>query len=214
MLVPLLAIGLAPDEVTSPPQTCDATQVEYALAANLQLSDTPMGEGNGVYAVGPGRAVVRFDNRDGQPTGGAKLLSYDMNEKFKIDSKTLFWKTHVTVDNRSRATPDRCGVAASGTMSGGTLTWSTPVNGYHTDGTISCDGSLCGKAGAPPSGSTPLHIGPGPVQFEPFVFAADQKTFTMASAYVGKTEMPKQTAHLTLSGREVSRRCVAVKPCE
>jgi hypothetical protein len=45
------------------------------------------------------------------------------------------------------------------------------------------------------------------VRFHAFDFAPDRKTFTMGSTFVTKTESPKQTAHIQLSGREVRRTC-------
>lgn len=208
-----LALALASAPASAQPLPCDGWEVEYALSANLRLSDTPLGQGDGVYSIGPGRVVLHFDDRDGQPAGHARMLSYDMREHFVITSKALLWTTTVTTDTKTRDTPDACGVAAEGALSGGTLTWSGPVRGYRTDGALTCDGSLCGKFGAPPPGQSPLHIGPGPVQFGAFVFGRDIKTFSMAETTVAKTEMPKQTAHLVLTGREMRRSCVQAKAC-
>lgn len=192
-----------------PPVSCAAWDVDYALAANLQLKDTPMGEGNGVYGIGPGKAVLRFSSKGGS-AASVRMLSYTMREAFTIKSKTLFWTTTVITDTHTAATPDACSTAAEGTLANGTLRWTTPVRGYRTDGTLTCDGSLCGKFGAPPPGQTALHIGPSDVKFSPFVFAADMKTFSMSSTEVSKTAMPKQTGSVTLSGREMKRTCVAV----
>ena len=110
-------------------------------------------------------------------------------------------------------TPNACAIAAQGTLVGGTIRWSRPLLGYRTDGVVTCRGSLCGKAGAPPPGETVLHLGPGPVWFRPFDFAADMRTFTMTSTQVSKTESPKLTASIALAGREIRRRCVQVQPC-
>jgi hypothetical protein len=141
------------------------------------------------------------------------MVAYDMRERFVITSKTLLWTTQVTTDTKTRGTPDTCGVAAEGQLTGNVLGWSGPVRGYRTDGTLTCDGSLCGKFGAPPPGQSDLHIGPGPVQFRPFVFAKDMKTFTMQETLVATTDMPKQKAHLVLAGREARRSCAPAKAC-
>ena len=194
-------------------QACNAWEIEYLLAANLKLSDTPMGEGDGTYPIGPGAVILRFENRSGKPGGDVKMLSYRMKEHFTVKSKTLFWTTTVVTDTNTAATPNSCAFAAEGTLDASRLSWRTPVNGYHTDGTLTCDGSLCGKFGAPPRGQSPLHIGPGPVQFSPFIFSADMKTFTMVSTRVSKTDMPKQTGDLALAGREVRRACVTAPVC-
>ena len=206
-------LAAKPRDASADPPACNAWEVEYVLAANLRLYDTPMGQGDGTYVIGPGRVVLRFENRGGAPGGEAKMLSYRMKESFSIQSKTLFWTTTVVTDTNTAATPNSCSFAAEGMLDKAALTWRTPVSGYHTDGTLTCDGSLCGKFGAPPPGQSQLHIGPGPVQFSPFVFDAGMKTFTMASTRVSKTDMPKQTGDLALAGREVRRTCVVAPTC-
>jgi hypothetical protein len=208
----VLAVALAPAGALAESPPCAAWQVDYTLAERLRLSDTPMGKGDGVYTVGPGSAVLRFDDVDGQPGGGVEMTSYAMQEHFTIESRTLFWGARVATDTHTQGTPDACGVAA-GALHGTTLGWSSPVRGYRTDGTITCEGDLCGKFGAPPAGKSEIHIGPGPIQFSAFQFAHDMKTFTMAETFVAKTEMPKQTAHVTLAGREVRRACVPATTC-
>ncbi len=209
-----VAVALAPAaSADAPPAGCTGWKIEYALAANLQLGDTPFGQGDGVYAIGPGRTVLLFEDRDGQPGGAAAMTSYEMRESFTVKSRTLFATTTVVTDAQTRATPDACGVAASGKLKGTTLAWSSPLAGYRTDGTLTCEGSLCGKFGAPPRGTSELHMGPGPVAFGAFELSKDLKTFTMASTQVAKTEAPKQTAHVTLSGREMRRTCVQPPSC-
>ena len=103
--------------------------------------------------------------------------------------------------------------AAEGTLVNQTVRWAGPVRGYRTDGTLTCNGSLCGSFGAPPAGRSELHIGPGPVTFNSFELARDMKTFTMATALVSKTSMPKQTGFVALGGRETKRSCAPAKPC-
>ena len=205
--------GTADAEPPGPADACDAWDVEYALAARLQLADTPMGAGNGIYAIGPGSAVLRFANVDGAPGGAVRMRFYAMREYFKIDSSALFWKTHVLTDTKTSTGPDGCGDVAKGKLEGGSIRWLTSVSGYRTDGTLTCDGSLCGSFGAPPSGTSELHIPAHAVAFSPFRFAADMKTFSMVSTFVSKTDSPKQTAFLALSGREVRRTCVRAAPC-
>jgi hypothetical protein len=193
--------GAAPD--------CHAWQVEYSIAGNLQVSDTLMRAGDGTYPVGPGRMVLRFD-RAGGPVA---LLSYELPERFGIEVRKVFWTTRVNTDAVGRITPGACGRAASGTLQGSTLVWSSRVDGLRTDGTLECKGSMCGKFGAPAPGTSPLHVGPSSVAFQPFEFGRDGKTFTMASTLVSRSEVPKQTAHLSLSGREVRRSCAPMDPC-
>jgi hypothetical protein len=191
---------------------CAAYDVIYSIAGNLQLTDTPMGAGNGTYPVGPGSVVLRVDPQAGRTT----MVSFEMPERFGIDSKKLFWTTHVDMNATARATPAGTGACASvaeGAMRGQSLAWATRANGFHTDGTIGCRGSMCGKFGAPPPGTSDLHIGPSDVQLSPFEFSPDGRTFTMASTFVSKTASPKQTAHLALAGHEVSRTCAPVAQC-
>jgi hypothetical protein len=198
----------APSEASG----CAAWDVIYSAAGSLQLSDTPMGAGNGVYPVGPGKIVLRLDPRGGR----AALLSFEMPERFGIEAKRLFWTTHVDTNATARAIPDgpgACGRVAEGALQGRSLAWATKANGFHTDGTLACNGSLCGRFGAPPPGTSSLHIGPSDVQLAPFEFSADGKTFTMAYTFVSKTEDPRQTARLALSAREVSRSCAPVEAC-
>ncbi len=209
----LLGAALAPTADAQPTTTCAGWEIEYALSANLQLSDTPMGQGDGVYPIGPGRVVLRFEDREGKPAGAVAMASYDMREHFTVTSKALLWTTTVVTDTQTRATPDPCGIAARGALSRTTLSWSTPVTGYRTDGTLTCEGMLCGKFGAPPPGRSELHIGPGPVRFRAFELSKDLSTFTMQSTYVAKTDMPRQTAHVALAGREVRRSCVPPPSC-
>jgi hypothetical protein len=190
---------------------CEAWEVEYDLSGNMQLSDTPMGQGDGIYPVGPGKMVVRFDDTGGRPGGRASLASYELRQAFTVVSKALFWKTSVASDMTTRGAPQPCG-AVGGSLAGATLTWSRPV-AFRTDGTLYCDGSFCGKFGAPPPGSSDLHLPPQPVVLSPLQYSSDMKTFTMARTFVSKTDSPKQTAHLALSGREVRRACVAAPKC-
>jgi hypothetical protein len=213
--VAALAIALAPSDAPAHPgaEPCTAWDVTYSLSGNLQLSETPMGAGDGVYAVGPGKMVLRHDTR----TDRVALLSFELPEQFGIESRKAFWTTHVDTNATALAAPTAtagaCGHVAEGAIQGRRLVWSSKVIGFHTDGTLACRGSMCGQFGVPPPGSSPLHIGPGDVQLQPFEFGPDGKTFTMASTYVSKTDMPKQTAHLAISGREVRRVCAPVTSC-
>src|SRR5262245_8564139 len=174
---------------------CSLVEVEYALSPSLELSDTPKGQGNGVYPIGPGKTVVRFDEHDGVPSGPAKMMAYETTERFAIQSTTLFWKTRVTTDAKTVVAKDACGVVASGNLKGSTLEWTTDIHGARTDGTLTCEGSLCGKFGAPPPGTSQLHIPPHDVRFHPWVFGPGNKTFTMGKTWLAHSESPKQTSH-------------------
>jgi hypothetical protein len=203
---PLLSLLLSADVTRA--ADCTAWQHDYALSAKLTLSDTPLGAGDGVYAIGPGEMTLRFEDRSGKPGGRAQMLAYKMRDYFEVKTRALFFTTTVTTRTHTRATPVG-GVAAEGKLSGRRLDWTSKVRGYRTDGYLICEGALCGKFGAPPAGRSELHIGPNDVQFSGLSFSADLKRLTMPSTFVSKTKSPKQTAHVELSGREVRRRAVA-----
>jgi hypothetical protein len=214
----VVAVGVvaAPRGGSAQPSTasaCGAWEIEYVLAGRLELSDTPFGQGDGAHPIGPGTVVLHFEDAGGQPGGHVKMVSYDMRQSFKVASKTIFGSISVSNEAETKAGPDACG-APEGTLTGSSIEWSRPVPGLHTEGSTTCDGSFCGRAGAPPPGSSGLHIAPHPAQFKPFTFGPDMKTFTMASMFVSKTDVPKQTAHLVLSGRETRRECVAAPSCK
>jgi hypothetical protein len=197
----------------APAAPCSAWDVEYALSARLLLTDTPMGKGDGEYSIGPGTLVLRLGNVGDQPGGRVKLTSYEVRQAFDVVSKAVFFTTHVTTDATTRKSPDPCGAPAEGQLTGTTLVWSLPIAGFTTDGILTCQGFFCGKFGAPPDGRSTLHVGPSAVRFEPFRFSGDMKTFTMSSAFVSKTDAPRQTSHLSLAGREVRRACASVNRC-
>jgi hypothetical protein len=210
-----VAITLSSSGVSAPSegQGCAAWDITYAVSGNLQLSDTPQGAGDGTYRVGPGEIVLRRT----AGTDRVTMVSFDVPQRFSIDVKKVFWTAVVRTDATARAAPPagagECGHVAEGAMQEGRVAWTTTVSGFHTDGVVHCDGSLCGQFGAPPSGNSGLHIPPHDVQFRPFEFGPDGTTFTMASSFVSRTEEPRQTAHLALAGREVKRVCAPVAAC-
>ena len=189
---------------------CDGWDVEYTLSGNLTLTDTPLGAGNGTHRVGPGKVVLRFAGEGGR----VAMRSYEMPEHFVIQPKKLFWQSTLHTDAVTRAAPDSpCGSVAEGELDGRTLRWTTETSGYHTDGTLTCEGNMCGSFGAPPKGSSPLRIGPNKVALGPFQFDRDMQTFTMRSTFVSKTASPPQTAFIALSGRETRRACARPSSC-
>jgi hypothetical protein len=202
-------VGLGANELQATPP-CAAWVSDYALAARLRLADTPFGAGDGVYEIGPGHLRLRFTAAaDAAGRIKAELLAYEMQDHFTVDSSVLFIHATVVTRTDTRATPDPNGIAATGTLQGRQVVWSTPVSGYRTDGTVDCEGSGCGFSGVPPKGTSPLHIGPGPVQFGRLVFDSPAlDTLSMAETKVSHTEMPRQTAYVTFSGRRMTRQCV------
>jgi hypothetical protein len=203
-----LTLRVVPSARADEAPACKAWDVEYVVAANVQLSDTTMGAGDGVHKIGPGRIVVRLENADGAMAGRVRMLVYDMKDGFTVVAKTLFWGTTVVNNTRTTATPDNGGTIAAGTFADRSLRWETTINGMRTDGQVHCEGAFCGKFGAPPEGWSDVHTAPHPVTFNPFEFDAEKKTFTMAYAVVSKSDSPRQTSRITLAGREAKRTCV------
>jgi hypothetical protein len=207
--LPALAARADEPPAPAPSAACAAWDVEYALAANVQLSDTTFGAGDGVHKIGPGRLVLRVEGATADRLAGhVRMLFYDMKDGFTVVAKALFWGTTVKNDTHTTATPDARGTIAEGTLGDRSLTWTTPINGMRTDGALFCEGSLCGKFGAPPGGASEVHTTPHPVTFSPFLFDAEHRTFTMAYSVVSRSESPSQTSRITLAGREAKRTCV------
>jgi hypothetical protein len=192
---------------------CAAWQIEYLLHARVKISDTTLGAGDGLFPNGPGKVVLRFEDRGGQPGGKVKLLDYQMKDNFTVVSHALLFSASVTADSVTRTTPGSCGVAAQGSLDGRNLRWNSVWNGMRTDGSLICSGALCGKFGAPPAGRSPLHVAPHPVSFTPFEYAPDFKTFRAGYAIVSQQSSPSQTSRIALSGREVQRSCVPAPAC-
>ena len=177
-------------------------EVEYEVTSDLRITDTPLGEGNGTFAVGPGRVVLRFDGAN------VKMTKYAMREHVVVTAKNVGFTTTVTSDTNTWATPDACGSSAEGTLDGATIRWRTPVRGMVTQGTIACSGSFCGKFSAPPRGESAFRDGPLDIRFSSFTLSPDHKTFAMPMTFMSKTSSPKQSASMSLAGRESKRACV------
>ena len=205
----VVSAGASTGEAT--PSNCDATDVEYAVAANLRVTGTLMGAGDGEYRIGPGRIVLRFDhdpNLLSRSPSSVRMMAYDMSEKFQVVSKVVFFTTKVLTDIRSHATPDARSVVAEGVLTERTLRWTNVVGSFRSDGTLSCEGFFCGKFGAAPAGTSQFHMGPSKMSFSPFEFSADMKTFSMQSTLDSKTEDPQQESYVALAAREMRRACV------
>lgn len=204
----LAAFPLLPAQTRGPSAaTCPAWDVEYTLNATVRISDTTMGAGDGVHAIGPGKAVLRFFEDK-----TVKVLEYSMRDRFTVSTSVLFSTTNVAVDTTTKATPNKCGFAAEGVLSGTTLRWSGAWSGMRTDGNVTCNGGFCGKFGAPPNGTSETHVAPRDVIFSPFEYAKDMSTFTMAWSVVSRLTSPSQTSRISLGGREVKRTCVQEPP--
>lgn len=206
-----IAIAIAPRAAVADDPPCDAWEADYSLSGILAVRDTPMGAANSDHAVGPGTMTLRFDNATGPGDGPAKMLSFSIKEFFT----GVYFSTKITTDITSTANPapNTCSVA-EGTVARAKLTWGSKVRGFSIDGTLTCEGAMCGKFGGPPPGKSDYHSGAHDVQFSTLEYAADMKTFTMAASLVSSGDSPKQSTYLALGGREIKRTCVRAKPCK
>lgn len=206
----ILAAALAPRAAVADDPPCDAWEVDYNLTGILAVRDTPMGAANADHPVGPGTMTLRFENATGPGDGPAKLLSFSIKEFFT----GVYFSTKITTDITSTAIPTATCSAAEGTLARAKLTWGSKVRGFKIDGTLTCEGPMCGKFGGPPAGKSDYHNGPNDVQFQPLEFGTDMKTFTMAASLVSSGDSPKQSTYLAMAGREIKRTCVRAKPCK
>jgi hypothetical protein len=186
---------------------CLVSDVEYDVAASVVVRNTPFGAANGVYAMGSGKITLRIADQPGHEA--VKLMSYELVNRLTVDAKVAMLSTRVVTASRTSTARDACEGSAQGTLRDGTLTWDSKVTGYRSDGTMECSGSMCGKFGAPPEGTSPFHDAPAAIRFSPFTFSADGSTFTMPYTLVSSSDSPRQTTYLGLSGRRVKRFCAA-----
>jgi hypothetical protein len=195
------------------PPTCESFEAEYALAANLKLADTFMGAGDGVFPTGPGKIVLRWSHPDPDRLA-VEMVSYELHMPFTLSSSALLWSAKVISNTTGRASAEGRGVVAAGTLHDRTIRWDTPLSNYHVDGTIQCDGSLCGRFGAPAAGVNEVHIPARSIPWKPFELAPDRKTFSMDYAVISHADSPKQTTLISLAGREMRRTCLGAKAGE
>jgi hypothetical protein len=189
--------------------SCRASEEEYSVVASVAVRNTLFGAANGVYAMGSGKLTIHKDDH------AVKLTSYELTNQLTVRARVAMLSATVVTVSRTTTDGDCCHGSARGTISGDTLTWISTVSGYHSEGSLTCSGSMCGTFGAPATGTSPLHDRPGGVTFNPFTFASDGSTFTMPYVLVSQSSSPRQTTYLALSGRRVRRTCgvAAVPTC-
>jgi hypothetical protein len=214
MMAPVLGalglVALAPKpasgqfEAVSAVAACPVVDIAYSFTASLRITETALAAGDGVHSIGPGTLVLRFDRAKAR----VQLVTFDLKEHFAVSPKAVLWNGTVVTDAEMRATPDGSGAIAAGTFSDGTLRWAGPLHGYRTEGSLVCDGSLCGKFGAPPPGRSDIHSPPTVVHFQPLRFAEGGAAFQMPYALVSQSDSPRQKTYLSISGREANRSCL------
>jgi hypothetical protein len=202
----VVTLGVTPRSACADESECAVKDIQYDVSANLKVTDTPMGAGDGVYHVGPGTVVLRFDERPERRA--VKLLAYGLRQNFTVVAKALFWATRVTTAVELRAGSGSRTPVAEGRLVNHTLSWNGSVDAVRSDGTLTCEGSMCGKFGAPRSGKSEVHTGPTSLELKPFEFGADRSTFTMGFALLSASDAPKQRTLVAMAGREVRRACV------
>jgi hypothetical protein len=210
----LLAVAVSGHGTASAAEVaaCTAVDVEYAVSANLRIAGTPMGAGDGDHRIGPGKVVLRFrpaSTLDSGSANSATMMVFELRRRFLVVAKVAFWTVRVMTDVETRATPDSRTLVAEGVLAQHSLRWTRVPGRFHDDGTLTCEGDLCGKFGAPPAGRSEQHLGPPTLSLGPFEFAADMKTFSMRSTLATQTNEPQQVSYISLAGRELRRRCVS-----
>jgi hypothetical protein len=200
-----VALSTAEPAAAADESACSVHDVEYSVVANIVVRDTPFGAADGVYSLGSGRLKLRLEEPAGD--GPVRMMSYDVVNHLTVEAKVAMLSTKVVTESRTAAARNACEGTAQGVLHDGVLTWTTNVAGYHSDGTMECSGSMCGKFGSPPKGTSPLHE-VRIIRFKPFTFSPDRATFTMPYTLASKSDSPKQTTYLSLSGRRVKESCV------
>ncbi len=219
---PSVRAGAAPAAQPESAPRCEAWEIEYALAAQVRLSDTMMGAGDGEHAIGPGRLVLRFEDLGGKPGGAVRLTGYEMRDEFAVDSGAVFFRTQVLNQTRTTVDLGGCGAGAAGVLEtrgggesggGAELRWTEPVRTMHTDGRVHCEGLFCGKLGAPPQGWSPVHTPPHDAELLPLRFSESLSYFSMDYSVVSRMTSPRQTSRIALQGTEVRRACAPALRC-
>ena len=165
------------------------------------------GAANGVYPLGTGKLTLRVE-RD-----AVRLMSYDLVNLLTVKASVLMVSTTVVTASHTSTARDACRGSAQGALHDGLLTWNSPVSGYHSEGTQECSGSMCGKFGAPPPGTSPFHDAPSALTFGAFTFSPDGSTFTMPYMFVSRSSSPQQTTYMALSGRRLKQSCATASSC-
>jgi hypothetical protein len=203
----VMAPGPAAGEmaVDAVPGHCAVSEVRYVTSGILHIAETKMGAGDGYFPVGPGTLVLRVDAH----TGHVELAAFELHERFAIRPNAALWSATVTTDAWAHLAPNARPADVQGRLAGdGVLHWSAPLRSYRSDGALVCDGTLCGKFGAPASGRTELHAATAEVRLEPLRLARDGATFQMDYTLVSESQSPHQKTYLALAGRRAQESCL------
>jgi hypothetical protein len=205
--VAVFLAGMSPPVGAAEESACPVSDVEYNVIASVVIKNTVFGAANGEYPMGSGKLTLRLAEQAGLTS--VKLMSYELTNRLTVDARVAMLSTKVVTASHTTAAENACDGSAQGTLHNGTLTWKSDISGYRSDGTMECSGSMCGKFGAPPGGTSPFHDAPLAMRFTPFTFSPDRATFTMPYVLASKSDSPKQTTYLALSGRRANQQCAA-----
>jgi hypothetical protein len=201
------ALGAETSTFAATAEECPVSDVEYRVLSSVAVRNTLFGAANGVYPLGAGLLTLRFDKDD------VHLMSYEISNHLSVKASVALLSMTVVTTSHTTTASDACSGSAHGTLHNGVLEWVSGVAGYHSDGSQECTGSMCGKFGAPPSAATPYHDTPVALRFNPFHLSDDRSTFTMDYVLVSKSNSPRQTTYMALSGRRVRQTCAPSAPC-
>ena len=190
---------------------CETWVVSYDLMpAQFDIRNTPFGAGDQTNDVSPGMIRLGFPNDQGQLGEGAVHM---LEFKLELDFDVMMVITDITME----AGPNECGVA-DGTYDGTDIEWSTPIRGYHSHGTITCNASefVCGVAMLPHMMADPRDTTTDQALM-PFIFTSSTSTVIPQNGFIMEyVEVPSDSAgdtFMRFTGRESSRICVRAPDC-
>jgi len=151
--------------------------------------------------------VVRVSDDAGSPStsGLVQVIDYDLTMNFAVDNVV----TTVTQTLETGA-QSNCG-AIGGSMAGMTTSWApATLEGYFSKGNINCSG-VCGIAGAPQQGDTPVDNMGDVMPVSNIEFATDFASFTADEFRLSSDNMAD--TFITWTGTETGRELVDTPAC-
>ncbi len=190
---------------------CETWVVDYDLMpAQFDIRGTPFGVGDATEDVGPGHLRLAFPDDGGDLGRGAVAMR---EYTLKLDFTVSDVHTDITMESG----PVECGVAG-GTFDGRAIAWSTPIAGYHSHGSVTCNASeiVCGFANLP-VGTPDPRDDTRDQDLMPFIFTSSTSTVIPPNGFImDYVEIPNDDAgdtFLRFTGRESSRICVRAADC-
>lgn len=181
-------------------------RVVYELAGTqFDIRNTPLNLGNGKYDVGPGYLVVDYSASNGNLVDGpVQMRGFSLVQEFVATNPGAT----VVADLFSEANFSGQQTFATGSLSGGVLTWSEPFL-YKVVGTNTCTGNFCNLAGFT-AGVPRDDSREDPLTLNSFTFGSGGPQGG-ASFDGGETLLPgieSADTYLLLKGREIRREFV------